>query len=254
VSAGNGAVDDDLTIDELGARAGMTVRNVRAHLSRGLLHPGVLRGRTAYYDHSHVARLELISSLQRRGFTLAAIDVLINQTPSNSAEEALRLYRGMLAPWEPEPPVEMRDDEFSAWLGVQLEPDALAELRTSGLIEQAGPGRIRVTNPALVRSGAQAVALGISVKAVLAVNGPLQEHTRGVADLFLALFRDHVWEAHVAAGLPREGVVDVRTAVEGLQPVATQALLGAFRTSMQAAMDAFIAELSETLTRAQKPS
>ncbi|MDQ4118644.1 MAG: hypothetical protein M3235_17030, partial [Actinomycetota bacterium] len=194
------------------------------------------------------------SSLQRRGFTLAAIDVLINQTPSNSAEEALRLYRGMLAPWEPEPPVEMAEDGLPAWLGVELPPDALAELRTSGLIEPAGPDRIRITNPALMRAGAQAVALGIPAQAVMAVHEPLHEHTRGVADLFLALFRDHVWEAHVAAGLPREGVADVRTAVEGLQPVATQALLGAFRTSMQAAMDAFIAELSETLTQAQKRS
>lgn len=252
MSAGNGGVDDDLTIDELGARAGMTVRNIRAHLSRGLLHPGVLRGRTAYYDHSHVARLELIASLQRRGFTLAAIDVLINQTPSTNAEEALRLYRGMLAPWEPEKPVEMREDELAGWLGVELEPDALAELRTSGLIQTAGPGRIRVTNPALLRTGAQSVALGISARAVMDAHAPLQARTRDVADLFIGLFRDHVWQAHVEAGLPRDGVADVRTAVEGLQPVATQALLAAFRTSMQAAMDEFIAELSETLTQAQK--
>jgi DNA-binding transcriptional MerR regulator len=254
VSAGSGGVDDDLTIDELGARAGMTVRNIRAHLSRGLLHPGVLRGRTAYYDHGHVARLELIASLQRRGFTLAAIDVLINQTPSTNAEEALRLYRGMLAPWEPEKPVELREDELPGWLGVDLEPGALAELRTSGLIETAGPGRIRVTNPALLRTGAQSVALGIPARAVMDAHDPLQARTRDVADLFIGLFRDHVWQAHVEAGLPRDGVADVRTAVEGLQPVATQALLAAFRTSMQAAMDEFIAELSETLTQAQKRS
>jgi DNA-binding transcriptional MerR regulator len=254
VSAVNGAVEDDLTIDELGARAGMTVRNVRAHLSRGLLHPGVLRGRTAYYDHSHVARLELIASLQRRGFTLAAIDVLINQTPSNSAEEALRLYRGMLAPWEPEKPIEMREDELPGWLGVDLEHGALAELRTSGLIESSGPGRIRITNPALLRTGAQSVALGISPRAVMDAHDPLHARTREVADLFIGLFRDHVWQAHVEAGLPREGVADVRTAVEGLQPVATQALLAAFRSSMQDAMDEFIAELSETLTQAQKRS
>lgn len=252
MSAGNEAVRDDLTIDELGARAGMTVRNVRAHLSRGLLHPGELRGRTAYYDHTHVARLELISSLQRRGFTLAAIDVLINQTPSNNAEEALRLYRGMLAPWEPEKPVEMGEDELPGWLGVALEHGALAELRTSGLIEPVGPGRIRITNPALLRAGAQSVALGISPRAVIDVDEPLHARTRDVADLFVGLFRDHVWQAHVEAGLPREGVADVRTAVEGLQPVATRALLAAFRTSMQAAMDEFIGELSEQLTQAQK--
>ncbi len=38
----------DLTIDELAQRTG-TVRNVRAHQSRGLLPPPEVRGRTGYY-------------------------------------------------------------------------------------------------------------------------------------------------------------------------------------------------------------
>lgn len=238
---------DEFTIDGLAARAGMTVRNVRAHLSRGLLPPGELRGRTAYYETSHLARLELIAGLQRRGFSLAAIGVLINQTPSGSAEEALRLYRGMLAPWQPEDPVELADGELEGWLGVALPDGALAGLRGSGMIEQAGPGRLRVVNPALVRAGAQAVALGIPVEAVLGVREPLEARTREVAELFVGLFRDHLWSAHVAAGLPPERVVDVRTAVEALQPVATRALLGAFRATMQQAMDEFIRELSDDL-------
>ena len=44
---------DDLTIEQLAARTGMTVRNIRAHQSRGLLPPpevrGGARGRTGYY-------------------------------------------------------------------------------------------------------------------------------------------------------------------------------------------------------------
>ena len=50
--------DNDLTIDELARKIGMTVRNVRAHQSRGLLPPPTLRGRTGYYGKEHVARLE----------------------------------------------------------------------------------------------------------------------------------------------------------------------------------------------------
>jgi hypothetical protein len=39
------AIDDgDLTIDELAQRTGMTVRNIRAHQSRGLLPPPEVRG------------------------------------------------------------------------------------------------------------------------------------------------------------------------------------------------------------------
>ena len=238
---------DEFTIDGLAARAGMTVRNVRAHLSRGLLPAGELRGRTAYYTPSHLGRLELIAGLQRRGFSLAAIDVLIHQTPSGSAEEALRLYRGMLAPWQPEDPVELAETQLETWLGVALPDGALDELRTSGMIEEIGPGRLRITNPGLVRAGAQAVALGIPAPAVLDVRAPLEARTREVAELFVGLFRDHLWSAHVAAGLPPDRVEDVRTAVEALQPVATQALLGAFRSTMQQAMDEFIRDLSEEL-------
>ncbi|RZT84544.1 MerR-like DNA binding protein [Pseudonocardia sediminis] len=238
---------DEFTIDGLAARAGMTVRNVRAHLSRGLLPAGELRGRTAYYTTTHLARLELISGLQRRGFSLAAIGVLINQTSSGGAEEALRLYRGMLAPWEPEKPVEMAAEEFPGWLGVTLPDGALDELRTSGLIEETGHGRLRVMNPGLVMAGAQAVAIGVPAAAVLEVGLSLEDRTRGIAELFVAMFRDHLWNPHVAAGLPRDGGAEVRTAVEALQPVATQALLAAFRSTMQQTMDSFIAELSEDL-------
>src|SRR4051794_34695752 len=50
----------DLTIDELAQRTGMTVRNIRAHQSRGLLPPPEVRGRTGFYGPDHVARIELI--------------------------------------------------------------------------------------------------------------------------------------------------------------------------------------------------
>jgi DNA-binding transcriptional MerR regulator len=55
----------------------MTVRNIRAYQSRRLLHSPSIRGRVAHYDSSHVARLELVASLQREGFTLQAIKRLI---------------------------------------------------------------------------------------------------------------------------------------------------------------------------------
>ncbi len=41
-----------MTIRELAERTGMTVRNIRAHQTRGLLPPPVVRGRTGYYTRS----------------------------------------------------------------------------------------------------------------------------------------------------------------------------------------------------------
>lgn len=241
---------DEFPIDTLAARAGMTVRNVRAHLSRGLLQPGEMRGRTAWYGPVRLARLELIAGLQRRGFSLAAIGVLINQTPSSSAEEALRLYRGMLAPWQPEEAVELAEEDLAEWAGARTSPEFVERLAASGLIERTGPGRLRVLNPSMVRSGAHAVALGLAPEAVQQVGEELLTRTREIAEIFVELFREQVWAAHVAAGLPRHGVADLRTAVEALQPVATQSLLGAFRQTMQQAMDDFIRRLSVDLAPA----
>lgn len=242
--------EDEYPIDRLAARAGMTVRNVRAHLSRGLLAPGRMRGRTAYYGPEHLGRLELIAGLQRRGFSLAAIGVLVHQAPSGSAEEALRLYRGMLAPWQPEDPVEIAADEFGAWAGAEPAASTVELLVGSGTVERVGEDRLRILNPSLVRAGAHAVALGLAPEAVVEVGEQLRVRTREIADLFVDLFRDQVWRAHVEAGLPREGVADVRTAVETLQPVATQSLLGAFRQTMQESMDEFVRRLSHDLAEA----
>ena len=58
---------------------GMTVRNVRAHQSRGLLPPPEVRGRTGYYGPEHVARIELIRELQADGFNLDLIRQLLDE-------------------------------------------------------------------------------------------------------------------------------------------------------------------------------
>lgn len=64
----------EFTVDELAARAQMTVRNVRAYASRGLIAAPRLEGRTGYYTLEHLQRLQLIRQLIDRGYTLAAVE------------------------------------------------------------------------------------------------------------------------------------------------------------------------------------
>ena len=66
-----------LTIGELAESAGMTVRNVRNHRSRGLIGPPVLEVRTGYYGTEHLERLKLIRAMQADGFNLEAIRCLL---------------------------------------------------------------------------------------------------------------------------------------------------------------------------------
>src|SRR3954453_21105680 len=86
--------EGELTIDELAQRTGMTVRNIRAHQSRGLLPPPAVRGRTGYYGPAHLARIELIQEMQAQGFNLQAIRRLVDAAPSSS-EEPLRFLRAV---------------------------------------------------------------------------------------------------------------------------------------------------------------
>ena len=66
--------NDQLTVDELAARVGVTVRNVRAYAARGLLPPPRLVGRTGYYGREHVARLLLVREMLAEGYSLALIE------------------------------------------------------------------------------------------------------------------------------------------------------------------------------------
>jgi DNA-binding transcriptional MerR regulator len=234
------APDADLTIDQLAARAGMTVRNVRSHASRGLLPPPQLRGRTAYYGADHVARLQLITGLQQQGFSLAAIEAVVQQTPARSAEQALAFYRGILAPWQPEDPLEMSSAELAEWLGVEPQPATLDRLHAEGTLEPLGADRVRIINPALLRAGAHAVRLGMPVDAVMALRPEL--------------FRDTVWRDYVARGMPQGELSEVHGVVEALQPVAAQALLAAFRSAMPEAVEAFVREECERLAEGVEPS
>ncbi len=63
----------EMTIRELAERTGMTVRNIRAHQTRGLLPPPVVRGRTGYYNEEHAARIALTREMQADGLNLEAI-------------------------------------------------------------------------------------------------------------------------------------------------------------------------------------
>src|SRR5712691_2854644 len=92
-----------MTIDELAHRTGMTVRNIRAHQSRGLVPPPEVRGRTGYYGDEHRARIELIKELQADGFNLEAIRRLL-EGAGGSSSEVLNFSRALRAPFEDEEP------------------------------------------------------------------------------------------------------------------------------------------------------
>src|ERR1700758_2755849 len=84
----------DLTIEQLAAETGMTVRNIRAHQARGLLDPPEVRLRVGYYGPEHVAQLRLVQDLQQDGFNLAGIKRLIDDDQA-TAQRLVRFRQAL---------------------------------------------------------------------------------------------------------------------------------------------------------------
>src|ERR1700683_5138409 len=78
----------DMRVEQLSVRSGLSVDTVRYSQSKGLLAPPRRDGRVAWYDDSHLDRLERIRTLQQRGFTLATIARLVSGE-LDAADEAL---------------------------------------------------------------------------------------------------------------------------------------------------------------------
>ncbi len=66
----------------------------------------------------------------------------------------------------------------------------------------------------------------------------LVELVEQAAELYVGMFRETVWRDFVDAGMPEQGWTRIQAIVEGLQPVAAQAMLASFRSAMAAAVAA----------------
>lgn len=226
----------EFTVDELAREAGMTVRNVRAYASRGIIDPPRLEGRTGYYSMSHLNRLRLVRSLLERGFTLAAVEQAIVNSPNPAPEIALDLISmfDASAP-EIEPQVISRE-EIELLAGTSVNEDALAELEQLGLIELDGD-RIVLLAPDVVRPGIAALGLGLTEPTLLKIAAREQEVLRSLAQEIVSLVSAEIAQPFIDAGLPESERERVLSAIEGMIPIAGQSVLGMFRTELQHAVE-----------------
>ena len=180
---------DTLTIAELADRSGMTARNIRAYQSRGLLHSPEIRGRVAHYNGTHLARLQLIASLQREGFTLAAVKRLIESPGDYSAIVADRRRRFREGSSDISPTVPLPVERIR-----QLMPDLPDDLTETGLAWRDADGQL-VSHTVLVGVGRMLAAQGVSLDVVSSLQ---LEAARTAAELGAKL-REHL-EGDVRTG------------------------------------------------------
>jgi DNA-binding transcriptional MerR regulator len=242
--------DRELTVDELAARVGVTVRNLRAYSARGLLPAPRMVGRTGYYGRLHVARLLLVREMLAEGYSLAMIERTLASAPKTASSATLALHRALLAPWLPPEPEVMTGAELAARAGVPENAALVERLVQHGLVERLEDGRMRVLDPALLTAGLQVVGLGVPPDDLIDAQTRVNEHVREIARTYVQMFVASGWQAFVDAGAPPEQLERAREMVARLQPAAAQALLAAFRTEMAAAVEEAVGAVLSQLPEA----
>lgn len=231
-SNGKKAPEGKMTIGELARRTGMTIRNIRAHQTRGLLPPPEVQGRTGYYDEEHVARIELTREMQAEGLNLEAIRRVLEST-GGSSQAMVDFARAVRAPFEDETPEIYDAAELAAsWGADEVNQKWLRHGERLGILRELPDGKIEVLSPRLQKSGAALVELGVSPEAGLATADQIQKHVEGVARAFVDLFVKEIWEPFDRAGRPEEDWPKVREALDRMRPLASDALLAMFQITM----------------------
>ena len=154
-----------MTIGELAERTGMTVRNIRAHQTRGILPPPVVHGRTGYYNEEHVARIELTRELQGEGLNLEAIRRM-GEGVNGAAEEIHNLTRSLRAPFEEEAPEIVELTELIELWKTEVEegrgPEMMQRGEKLGVIRALPDGKVEVISPRMMKAAAALAEVGMS--------------------------------------------------------------------------------------------
>jgi DNA-binding transcriptional MerR regulator len=239
---------NQLTIEQLAAESGMTVRNIRSHQARGLLAPPEVRLRVGYYGPAHVARLRLIRDLQEEGFNLNGIKRLLDN--SDGTAERLHRFRRALtsAPYD-ERPAAITTAELGRKFRVGA-GDAAAVLGRAeqlGVLMSTGDGGYEVPSPSLLAVAEEVVSRGIPVDSALAVFEELKRHCDAVARAFVKLFLRDVWRPFQEADMPPEQWPEIDESIERLRPLASDALMAIFQQRMRTQIEAAFGEATQRL-------
>ncbi|MFG3043612.1 MerR family transcriptional regulator [Streptomyces sp. NPDC048241] len=230
------AEDPTLTIDELAARSGVTVRTVRFYGTRGLLPPPEIGPRrVGRYGREHLARLALIEELRLQGMTLAAIERYLGRLPADLTAQDLAVHRAVVSSWAPETVETVGRAELDRRAGRRLTDDDVRRLTAMDVLARLDEDGYRV-DTGLLRLAVQLLDLPFSPEVILAARATLLDHSRAAARELSTLLRDAV---------PEHTPQDVRTLSAHMQPLVIQALLTTFQRSLREEVREWLGEGEE---------
>lgn len=236
--------ENSLTIEQLAAEMGMTVRNIRSHRARGLLPAPEVRDRVGYYGPRHLARLRMIQELQADGFNLKGIERLLSENVG-TAEQFLS-FRRALDEFDDEQPSTFTREELDARFGTDND-DALKRAVAAGALVPVEEGRFEAPFPSLLDAAEGVVAAGVPLDHALVVIGKVRSRCRSISREFVELFLEDIWKPFEEDGYPEDRWPAVRAALDQLRPLSLQALATIYRMTLSEQIEKALGKQLERL-------
>jgi DNA-binding transcriptional MerR regulator len=224
------AHDDEqelLTVDELAAATGLTVRTTRYYAGLGLIPPPTRRGRMAYYSSQHRARLELIRALQDHGFTLAAIEKYLARLPVDASVEDLAVQRAMLTSWKSGGHEVVTRRQLEARTGGRLSDEQLGRLEAMMGIRPVDDGRYELL-PAFDVS-VKSLDLDLPIDSLVAAGEAINRHMDALADELTAIMKDRVLAPYLESAKTAEDKARFEQTVSRLRQLTLEAVVSGFQ-------------------------
>jgi DNA-binding transcriptional MerR regulator len=220
-----------LTIDELSAEVGMTVRNTRYYASLGLMPPPIKRGRVAYYGAVHRARLELVRALQQHGFTLQAIEGFVRTIPDDATVEQLAFQRAMLTSWSPQPPEELTRRQLEEKAGRRLSADDLRLLVVLGAVEKRGKSYVALPH---LDVGLGLLDLDVPEESLEAAGEAIRRHMEALVEELTDILRTFMLQPFREHGEDPEEAERLRQTLPRLRQLTLEAVVAGFQRAANA--------------------
>lgn len=231
-SPDDGPTSPLLTVDELAAATGTTVRTTRYYASLGLLPAPLRRGRVAFYGEQHLARLELIRALQEHGFTLAAIERYLADLPMSTSAEDLAVQRALLTAWKPAAQGDpVSREELQQRAGRPLSDADVEWLRRAGAVQRTEHGYEVLPDLA---QALEVLAEGVPFEAIAEANAAVRRHMAELADELTDILHTHVITRYQPGDgeMTPEATVRLERTVTNLRTLTLDALVTGFQRAV----------------------
>jgi DNA-binding transcriptional MerR regulator len=216
----------DYRLEDLARVSGVSARNIRAYRERGLLDPPRRSGRSAYYSDHHLAQLQAISQLLRRGFSSAHIaEFIAGVREGHDLAEILGLRDAIFGSQPVRTPA-----------AAAIDPDGAEarRLRERGLAEEVD-GELVLVNPAIAAIVSRAGEHLDYVRLVLRVSDATHDTIDDLAETIVEILRSAVFERFGEDYLPvpDESIETVRRVVADHRELSEHAVADELAAAVQ---------------------